>query len=149
MRTLVVALLLLLGAPAQAAPPKPSVSEYFRSTNAGFAMSAEGGVQYAVSFAVLKHLSSPGYVTVLFENTSGKGEPTRKVLVLPPGATELSVKSDRITAIGNGKRYEVQVNLYEDEERTRLLGKHKQQVEFAIPSAVVAQLSKQFSVDIR
>jgi hypothetical protein len=142
------ALSMILFGTGQASPPPAATSEYLRSTGAGFAMNADHGVRYAMNFAVVKTLTAPLYVTVLFENTSGEGEPQSMESVLAVGATELVAKSERLSEIRNGRRYKVEVRLYADEERTELLGTHTQEVEFSAPREVAKQLSKQFGIQI-
>jgi hypothetical protein len=146
--TIFLALLLLAGVARSLSPPKPAVSEYMRSTAAGFAMTAEDGVQYAMTFAIDKPLGGSIYATVLFENPEKGAPPLRKDVTLATDAKELVVKSDRLTSLHNNKKYLVEVRLYSDENRSRLISIHKQEVLFLVPKNFTKQIQDQFNIKI-
>jgi len=139
-------LLILAGIAHALSPPKPSVSEYLRSTGAGFAMSREDGVQYAMLFAIEKPLGESIYATVLFENPEKGGAPLQKVVTLSADAKELSVKSDRLSVLHNNRKYLVEVRLYSDEGRARLTSTHRQEVLFSMPRKYLGQLEQEYGV---
>jgi hypothetical protein len=144
----VVFAMMLAGSAHAVSPPKPTTSEYLRSTGAGFAMSPEEGVRYGMNFAVLKAVEAPIYVTVLFESPEKGRAPLREEQVLEVGSTELAVQSERLRLLRNNKKYTVQVRLYADEARSQLLGVHKQKVLFSVPNNFVSQLEGQFGIRI-
>jgi hypothetical protein len=139
---------MLMGVAHALSPPKPAVSEYMRSTGAGFAMSPEDGIQYAMTFAIERPLGESIYVAVLFENPQKGGAPLRKDVTLASDAKEFSIKSDRLKALHNNKKYLVEVQLYSDESRSKLTSIHKQEVLFSVPRSLLDQFQQQYGIRI-
>jgi hypothetical protein len=132
-----------------ASSPEAARSKYFETSGAGFAMSPDEGVRYALSFGVREVVNQAVYVLFLFENPEKGESPLEKVVVLEPGSKELLVQSDRLTMIRNNKTYLVQMFLYADEARTRSIGTHEQEVLFSVPRQYLKQFESDYAIKIK
>jgi hypothetical protein len=140
----------LSGAVAVAASqPEPFKSKYLETTGAGFVMSTEEGVRYALTFSVREDFNQPVHVLFVFENPQKGAAPLEKVVVLESGAKELLIQSDRLDTIRNNKTYLVQLFIYADEARARPIGTHEQQVLFSIPRQYVKQFESDYAITIK
>ena len=113
-------------------PLDPARSDYLETEGGGF-MLQEGGVMYAMTFAVQTKVTRTIYATVEFENPSDKSTPYTVDLTIEPNQTELFAASPSISRIANHRNYEVKVLLFSDQERTQAISQHSQMVNFRLP----------------
>ncbi|MEO1034298.1 MAG: hypothetical protein AAFX44_01945 [Pseudomonadota bacterium] len=136
--------LLMLSTLAIAGPPKPTESEYLRTTGGMFTTERGGIVRYVMAYEIKESMPPEYVIRVSFENPK-KGEPpitdTEKLEV---SGSELNVESPPLTCIRPNKKYTVVIELFADEASTESFGRHKQKMEYAVP----LQVMKEFGVEI-
>ena len=144
-----VAFLLLLTATTNFAAPKPARSEYLLLTQAGITFAEERGAFYLMSFDVLKPSTDRIYVLVQYENPEDPNAPLIDDLFLPPGAKEINLQSPAFKTVRNRVRYKVELQLFADAQHTKLLGKHRQDVDFRAPKDLVSLITQRYGVSVK
>jgi hypothetical protein len=131
---LVAFLLLMADSLNGASMPSASKSEYFRTEGAMFVLNREQmAFQYWLLLSVSKPLPAHAIVEVIFENPTNKTSTltlTRQVSALDK---ELKLESGHISGLKYRKNYGVEVRLFADGEKTKVISTHKQQIQYAIP----------------
>ena len=131
-------LLIILGCHASvlwAASAKPPLakSEYLVTDWCGFLIErGETGIDYALSFAVIKSEVRPLYLRTLFENPMG-GKPLAVDSTVKRGETTFRVRSEAVPALQDDHIYKVRVLVFDSPQRTHKIGEHVQYVRFINP----------------
>ena len=136
---LIAFLITLITMNAIAAPPKPVESEYLLSTGGGFLITRGQGIFYAMNFSIIKDLPVGYKLSFSFENPRKRSPAIVETQKLEIDGTEILVQSPYLDCIRNRKKYEVIVEIYNNESESVKLGSHAQKVEFHMPNNILEQ----------
>lgn len=136
-RTLVILLLLpLVALPGQ---PKPTKTQFFETTEAGFvAFYPSPDTKYDLALRVADELPRPVYLQVVYENPENPDEPDLQIAVVNAGQSVVRLESRALEGFKNRKKYTVVVEIYSDNRMKQKLGEHVQIIQYiAIPDSVL------------
>jgi hypothetical protein len=135
-----VALLLL---PLVAVPgqPKPTKTQYFETTYAGFViLYPSPETKYDLSLSVADELPRPAFLQVIYENPENPDEPDLQIAVVDAGQSEVHLESRVLKGFKNRKKYTVVVEIYSDKRMKTKAGEHIQVLQYiAIPDDVLSR----------
>jgi hypothetical protein len=134
---LVVLLLLpLVAVPGQ---PKPTKTQYFETTGAGFVtLYPSPGAHYYLDLSVAAELPRPAFLQVVYENPENPDEPDLQIAAVDAVQSEVSLESRVLAGFKNRKKYTVVVEIYSDNRMKTKVGEHIQVIQyFAIPDSVL------------
>lgn len=107
-------------------PPKPNESEYFKSVGGGFMyLKEEKEARYGLTVASKGNVVPGNFVEVLYDNPMG-GEPLASSHLIKDNETQFNFQSPPVNGLKAYTNYTVQIYLYEDNTKTKLLGTHVQ-----------------------
>jgi hypothetical protein len=133
----------LISTLALAGPPKPTESDYLRTTGGMFMTERGGIVRYVMTYEIKDTMPSEYVVRVSFENPKRGWPPIKETEVLEVSGNELRVESPPLACIRRNKKYTVLVELFADEDSEASFGRHKQKMEYAMPLEIMAQFGVQ------
>jgi hypothetical protein len=131
-------ILLLLPLVAVPGQPKPTKTQYFETTEAGFVtLYPSSDSKYDLALSVADELSRPVFLQVIYENPENRDEPDLQIAVVNAGQTIVRLESRVLKGFKNRKKYTVVVEIYSDSRMKQKLGEHIQVVQYiAIPDGV-------------
>lgn len=129
----------MLSTLVMAGPPKPTESEYLRTTGGMFTTERGGIVRYVMAYEVKESMPSEYVVRVAFENPKKGEPPITDAEKLEISGSQLSIESPPLTCIRPNKKYTVVVELFADENSAESFGMHRQKMEYAMPLEVMKQ----------
>ena len=114
--------------------PNASKSEYFKTDGAMFVLNREQmAFRYWLLLSVSKPLPDHAIVEVAFENPTNKISPLMLIREVSAADKELKLESTAIFGLKYRKNYEVEVRLFADAEKTKIISTHRQQIQYAMP----------------
>jgi len=131
-------ILLLLPLVAVPGQPKPTKTQYFETTEAGFVtLYPSSDSKYDLALSVADELSRPVFLQVIYENPENRDEPDLQIAVVNARQTIVRLESRVLKGFKNRKKYTVVVEIYSDNRMKQKLGEHIQVVQYiAIPDGV-------------
>jgi hypothetical protein len=136
---LLILMSLLTSSVVFAEPPTATKSDYLVTESAGFVGDSNkgGGFKFSIMLAAGELLKEKRYATASFENPEDENNAIVVDFEIDPTQSIFIVSSpDAIHRWKNNYRYTIQVSIFEDQGRTKLLGTHTQKLDFAIPQKV-------------
>ena len=131
--TVLLALFLLIPVAHSSDPQAPSKSKYLATTAGGFIMRVgDAGAQYGLTFELRKKIKDPIFATVTFDNPGNPESPMVVEAQIAPGQKSFTTTSPSFTVAENGRTYFVNVALYSDVSRSKILGEHRQGLLFYV-----------------
>jgi hypothetical protein len=115
--------------------PRAATSKYFKTAGAGFNIrlneqrTAVRSCAYGLTLTPRRPITSALYLRTRFENPSAKSEPLIVDTDVSPGEPTIIIKSPEVRGLQGGKKYQVEVLVFDSPERSRQLGVHIQFVQ--------------------
>ncbi len=136
---LLPAILLLLPLVAIPAQPKPTKTQYFETSGAGFVtLYPSPDSKYYVDLRVADELPRPALLQVIYENPNDPDEPDLQIAVVNVGQTVVQLESRVLVGFKNRKKYTVVIEIYADNRMKQKIGEHVQVIQYiAIPEGVL------------
>jgi len=132
-------ILLLLPLVAVPGQPKPTKTQYFETSGAGFVtLYPSSDSKYDMDLRVTDELSRPAFLQVVYENPKDPDAPDLQIAVVSAGQTVVHLESRVLEGFKNRKKYTVVVEIYADNRMKQKIGEHVQVIQyFAIPDGVL------------
>jgi hypothetical protein len=121
----------------------PAESEYFRTSGGGVGVDSKAGarvVYFGIVLQLRRSLPDNALLLAEFENPSDPSKPLRTEY--RPKSTEKSITltSEPLSCIVNGRDYAVVVQVLEGEASSSAIGEHRQAISFRIPASQMISL---------
>ena len=134
-------LVILLLMPLVAVPgqPKPTKTQYFETTGAGFVtLYPSPDTKYYLDLSVGDELPRPAFLQVIYENPENPDEPDLQIAVVNADQSVVRLESRVLVGFKNRKKYTVVVEIYSDNRMKTKAGEHIQVIQYiAIPDGVL------------
>lgn len=132
MRFVFVALVFCVLVACASTAPKPTESEWLRTSVASFEISRDTrAARYRLELDVLREVKAPMHIDVTYENPVSPSEPLSGVSNLSPGQGRLSLRSEPLPGIKDGATYSVTI-LGKRSDGIEVL-RHVQPIKFILP----------------
>ena len=125
--------------------PAPVTSEYFKTEMAGFNIEAGEkpfAPRYFLSLKKLKPIPKGAVIEVKFENPSDRKHPIIVEQEIQDNEEELALISPAVTGLQSYQGYYIEVTLYEDKNKNKVLGTHHQVVQSLIDERIMNRMLK-------
>ena len=119
-------------------------SKYFRTEYSGIEPKYAEGVKYTTVFSTRKRIRKDMYLTVIYEDPANKNKLISEDSILEKGKQLFALVSPIIKKIENAKTYKVELLLYKDAKRTKLVNTHIQYIDFNLSAEKAAELNLEF-----
>lgn len=138
---LLLVILLLLPLVAVPGQPKPTKTQYFETSGAGFVtFYPSPDTKYDIELSVTDELPRPAYLQVIYDNPKNPDEPDLQIAVVNAGQTVVHLESRVLAGFKNRKKYTVVVEIYADNRMKQKIGEHVQVIQyFAIPDGALSR----------
>jgi len=107
------------------------------------------GATFGLTLKILQPSGSPIYVLANFENPAKSGSVLRTSMRVAPWAKTFDVVSPAFSDAQNFHKYDSEVTIFSDSKHHNPIGKHKQQIAFAMPETILDNLKNRFKMTIR
>jgi hypothetical protein len=130
-----------------ASPPKPTKSKYLQTSFAKFTISrSRRAGNYEMEYRLLRFPVPQMYIEVSFQDPESPQSQLRVEQSIPSNSLDFVVRSPEFRKAQNGRLYAVQLLLYSDPARKRLIDKHVQSVLLYFSPQQLPQVQQFFEV---
>ncbi len=134
---LVTILLVFVVASCGLVPPKPVQSEFFVTQGGGFMINTKDRqIRYGIVLASAKPIPAGSFIEVQFENPAG-GDPFTTTHTVTSGESQFVFKSPPVSGLKRYTNYIIEVHLYDDDTKQKLLGTHQQGIQNIIDENIL------------
>jgi hypothetical protein len=120
--------------------PKPNKSGFVETLNGGFLFDT-GKVYIIMTYKAKESTNTSVYAVAKFENPIRGGKPLETDLGKLNLEQNLIIKSPHFNAIENHRTYGVELHLYFNKEKTKLIEIHKDQIRFQVTEDAIKKFS--------
>lgn len=107
-------------------PPRADESDYFHTSDSGFHIEArEGIVRFQVALMATEAVNGTLFYTAKYENPASPDEPHVEEGEFSPEETVFFLESPPLEGLVAGRFYEIELELFEEAERSDLLDTHE------------------------